>query len=442
MVDITFDNWIRPMRVISIEGNQLTVELEGETDPILVDHIAKRYNKILTESIYIVAGQLFEIHFVPQKMEQMEMNLDAAMNLMNDTLTDNAYSNINPRYTFDTFVVGSNNRFAHSVALSVAESPGGSYNPFYVHGGPGLGKTHLMQAIGNFILTRDPTKKVLYVTSEEFVNEVINAIRNNREDYTAMSRLREKYRSVDVLMIDDIQFIIGKESTQEEFFNTFNALHSVGKQIVISSDRPPKDMETLAKRYTSRFMMGMIADIGLPDYETRMAILQKKAAEDRLLISNEVFDYIATNLQTNVRELEGALNKVLAVQKMQPDITEVTLDIAKKELHDFITPDAPKEITPQLIIEVVAEHYGLTIEQMQSKSRSSSISKPRQIAMYLCKEMTDESLDGVGSFLGGRDHSTIIHGATKISKEYEENEAFRQEVDIVKKKINPGDNFV
>ena len=336
-------------------------------------------------------------------------------------------------FTFDTFVVGSNNRFAQSASLAVAESPGEAYNPLYIYGGPGLGKTHLMHSIGHFILERNPNAKVLYVTSEEFTNEVIESIRSGNA--SAMNKLREKYRTIDVLMVDDVQFIIGKESTQEEFFHTFNALHSAGKQIILTSDKPPKDMETLEDRIRSRFEWGLIADIGTPDYETRMAILRRKVEADDMKLSDEILNYIATNIKSNIRELEGALNKLLAYSNLEK--TDITMEIAMKELQNIITPDKPREITPQLIIEVVSEHFQISLDQMISKNRSNEIARPRQIAMYLCKNMTDIPLDSIGQLLGGRDHSTIINGIKKIADEYESNENTRNLIETIKKKINP-----
>ena len=336
-------------------------------------------------------------------------------------------------FTFDTFVVGSNNRFAQSASLAVAESPGEAYNPLYIYGGPGLGKTHLMHSIGHFILERNPNAKVLYVTSEEFTNEVIESIRSGNA--SAMNKLREKYRTIDVLMVDDVQFIIGKESTQEEFFHTFNALHSAGKQIILTSDKPPKDMETLEDRIRSRFEWGLIADIGTPDYETRMAILRRKVEADDMKLSDEILNYIATNIKSNIRELEGALNKLLAYSNLEK--TDITMEIAMKELQNIITPDKPREITPQLVIEVVTEHFNISLDQMISKNRSNEIARPRQIAMYLCKTMTDIPLDSIGSLLGGRDHSTIIHGIKKIADEYDSNEQTRNLIETIKKKINP-----
>ena len=344
-----------------------------------------------------------------------------------------AKSNLNANYTFDTFVVGGNNRFAHSASLAVAESPGEAYNPLYIYGGPGLGKTHLMHSIGHFILEKNTDAKIIYVTSEEFTNEVIESIRSGNT--SAMNKLREKYRTIDVLMIDDVQFIIGKESTQEEFFHTFNALHSAGKQIILTSDKPPKDMETLEERIRSRFEWGLMADIGIPDYETRMAILRQKSEIDEIQLDDSILDYIASNIKSNIRELEGALNKLLAYSKLEKK--EITMDIAVRELQNIITPDKPREITVQLIIEVISEHFNISVDQLMSNRRSSEIAWPRQIAMFLCKNMTDASLDTIGKALGGRDHSTIIHGVKRISQEYENNPSTRNVIDTVKKKINP-----
>jgi chromosomal replication initiator protein len=292
-----------------------------------------------------------------------------------------------------------------------------------------------MHAIGNFILNENPDMKVLYVTSEDFLNEVIESLRSPNNSTVAMTKFRNKYRTVDVLMIDDIQFIIGKESTQEEFFHTFNALHSAGKQIILTSDKPPKEMKTLEDRIRSRFEWGLMADIGDPDYETRMAIIRNKVVNEKIDLNDEILEYIAENIKSNIREIEGALNKLVAYANLENK--EITIDIAKEELQNIISPNKPKEITPQLIIEVVAEHYNLSIDQMISKNRTSNVSKPRQIAMYLCKEMTDSPLTAIGSLLGGRDHATIIHGANKVSEDIQKDEDLKLQIDSIKKKINP-----
>ncbi len=393
-----------------------------------VNYISKKYELPLRVSITEMTGVEYHLEFI---LEDKAKELKSAQAKKPATIPER--SNLNPSYTFDTFVVGNNNRFAQSASLAVAESPGESYNPLYIYGGPGLGKTHLMHSIGNFILDQNPEMRVLYVTSEEFTNEVIESIRTGNA--TAMTKLREKYRTVDVLMIDDIQFVIGKESTQEEFFHTFNVLHSAGKQIILTSDKPPKEMETLEERIQSRFEWGLMADIGLPDYETRMAILRRKVEADEMELGDDILNYIANHIKSNIRELEGALNKLLAFGNLVK--TEITLDIAIKELQNIITPDKPKEITPQLIIEAVSEHCQISLEQMISKNRSNDIARPRQIAMYLCKTLTNTPLASIGALLGGRDHSTIIHGINKITDEYNSNENTRILIDTIKKKINP-----
>ena len=424
--EVAVNTWIQPLIIQTITDDSITFFMvRGPRGIEFIKH--KYYDIYLSMAIEQVTGKQFKILFTDSnsaapKSEPKKVSVPAEY-----------IGNLNPRYTFDTFVVGNNNRFAHSASLAVAESPGEAYNPLYIYGGPGLGKTHLMHSIGHFILNQNPDAKVIYVTSEEFTNEVIESIRNGNA--SSMTKFRDKYRKVDVLMIDDIQFIIGKESTQEEFFHTFNALQTQGKQIILTSDKPPKEMETLEERIRSRFEWGLMADIGVPDYETRMAILRKKAESDNFDIDDEVLSYIANNIKSNVRELEGALNKLLAYNNLVH--IPITMDIAEKELSNIITPDKPREITPQLIIEVVSEHYHISVDQMISKTRSSDVAKPRQIAMYLCKNMTESPLDTIGSLLGGRDHSTIIHGIKKVTEEYEKNETTRNMIETIKKKINP-----
>ncbi len=426
---ISFDTWLKPLSVCTVKGNKLYILVPSEQHAL--NYISKKYELPLKVTIAEMTGIEYELHFILPEQAKSLRNASAKKQTASSDLSER--SNLSSNYTFDTFVVGSNNRFAQSAALAVAESPGESYNPLYIYGGPGLGKTHLMHSIGNFILDQSPESRVLYVTSEEFTNEVIESIRAGNA--TAMTKLREKYRTVDVLMIDDIQFIIGKESTQEEFFHTFNVLHSAGKQIILTSDKPPKEMETLEERIQSRFEWGLMADIGLPDYETRMAILRRKVESDEMELSDEILNYIANNIKSNIRELEGALNKLLAYGNLVK--TEITMDIARKELQNIITPDKPKEITPQLIIEVVSEHFQISLEQIISKQRSNDIVRPRQIAMYLCKSMTNIPLDTIGTLLGKRDHSTIIHGIRKITEEYNSNENTRILIETIKKKINP-----
>ena len=288
-----------------------------------------------------------------------------------------------------------------------------------------------MHSIGHFILEQNPNAKIIYVTSEQFTNEVIESIRSGNA--AAMTKLREKYRTVDVLMVDDVQFIIGKESTQEEFFHTFNALHAAGKQIVLSSDKPPKEMETLEERIRSRFEWGLIADIQAPDYETRMAILRKNTENSDYKIDDEIIQYIATNIKSNIRELEGAFNKIIAFAKLNK--VNLTMDLAEEALKDVIYPDKPKEVTPQLIINVVAEHFGVKPEDITSKKRNAEFVQPRQVVMYLCRELCDMSLSNIGKLLGKKDHTTVIHGINKINEEMVDNPDFKNRIDTIKKKI-------
>ena len=430
--EMLFKTWLAPLTIVEVTEKDLvlgypTSESMEMDESFLTSHIMKHYGLQLKVAIEEVTGVSYNLKVKLIGSEEKKTEKAPAVSYIN--------SNINEIYTFSNFVVGSNNRFAQQAALAVAETPGELYNPLYIYGGPGLGKTHLLHAIGNYILEENPNTKVLYVTSETFTNEVIESMRTSNVNTKAMTNFREKYRMVDVLMIDDIQFIIGKEQTQEEFFHTFNTLKEAKKQIIITSDQSPKEMKTLEERFRTRFEMGLMADIGLPEYELRMAILQKKAEEKNFKLSDEVINYIATNVKTNIRELEGALNKLLAVSRLTN--TEVTIDIAMKELQNIIDPDKPREITPQTIIEIVCEHFSVTLDQMTGKSRSNDISRPRQIAMYLCKTMTECSLEVIGSFLGGRNHSTIIHGVQKIADEYEIDQDLKSQIDVIKKKIRP-----
>ena len=425
--DLAFKSWIAPLKIDHIENNTLYIPCEEQ---ITASYIAKKYSKPLSVVIEELTGKSYDIIFM--ETEQLKKMRPKTARAMSPTEVIGR-SGLNLNYTFDRFVVGGNNRFAHSAALAVAESPGDTYNPLYIYGGPGLGKTHLMHSIGNFILEQNPDSRVLYVTSEVFTNEVIDSIRSGNAN--AMTKLREKYRTVDVLMIDDVQFIIGKESTQEEFFHTFNELHSAGKQIILTSDKPPKDMETLEERIRSRFEWGLMADIGSPDYETRMAILRKKQEQEGVTLDNEILNYIATNIKSNIRELEGALNKLIAFRRLTGN--EISIDVATHELQNMINPDKPQEITLQLIVEIVCDHFQISMDQILSKSRTNEIAKPRMIAMYLAKTMTGASQDAIGSFLGGRDHSTVIHGIKRVETEIQNNEAMKNQIEVIKKKINP-----
>ena len=431
--DISYHTWVEPLEFHNVVNDVVSIIIPSDQAHAL-NYISSKYKSFFQVTITEMFDHPYDINFILEKDVKAEEPAENEMAVPNQIYGINYEdAHLNPKYKFDTFVVGSNNKFAHSASLAVAESPGEVYNPLYLYGGPGLGKTHLMHSIGHFILEQDPDKKVLYVTSEEFTNEVIESIRSGNA--ASMTKLREKYRNVDVLMVDDVQFIIGKESTQEEFFHTFNALHAAHKQIILSSDKPPKEMETLDERFRSRFEWGLLADIGSPDYETRMAILKKKAERDGFELSDEILNYIAVNIKSNIRELEGALNKLMAYVNLVQ--TEITMEIAQKELQNIISPDKPRIVTPQLIMEVVAEHFGISIEQILSKSRSNDVAKPRQIAMYLCKNMTDASLEAIGKVLGGRDHSTVVHGIKKVAEDVSADEAVAKTVETIKKKINP-----
>ena len=332
-------------------------------------------------------------------------------------------------YTFDTFIVGSSNKFAHAACLAVATNPSHAYNPLFLYGNSGLGKTHLLYAIGNEIKKNDPSKVICYIKGDDFTVELVESLR-----LAKMNEFRQKYRQADILLVDDVQFIGGKESTQEEFFHTFNVLHSAGKQIVLSSDKPPKEMETLEERFRSRFDWGLIADIQPPDYETRMAILRKNAEACNKPVDDEIFKYIATNIKSNIRELEGAFNRIIAKSKIENQ-SEITMELAEDALKDIINPDKPKEITPELIIEVVAEHFGVSPEDITSKKRNSEFVQPRQVVMYLCRKLTDTSYVNIGKLLGKKDHTTIIHGVNKIEDELKNNDELASKVETIKKKI-------
>ncbi len=426
--DISYKTWVKPLNFHSVKDDTVIIMIPSDQAHAL-KYISTKYKSYFQVTISEMMNHTYDISFILESDANNEM-MSSPGSVYNINY-ENAH--LNPKYRFDTFVVGNNNKFAHSASLAVAESPGEAYNPLYLYGGAGLGKTHLMHSIGHFILDQNPDKKVLYVTSEQFTNEVIESIRSGNA--AKMNKVREKYRTVDVLLIDDIQFIIGKESTQEEFFHTFNVLHAAGKQIILSSDKPPKEMETLEERFRSRFEWGLIADIQPPDYETRMAILKKNAENYNKEINEDILDYIATNINSNIRELEGAYNKVIAFSRLNK--VEITLDNVKEALNDIISPNVKRQITPQLIINIVAEHFGITEDDIISKRRNSEFVQPRQICMYLCRKLTDESLQSIGKALGKKDHTTVIHGIEKITEDVKYNEDLKNRIDIIMKKINP-----
>ena len=433
--NISYNTWIAPLTVYEVKDDTVYILVKLRAS---LEHIEEKYLLPFKVCIAEVTGIEYEVAFVTDNQTVIQEKKESVLKRSRaNAIFEKA--NLNPKYTFDPFVVGSNNNFAHAASLAVAESPGEIYNPLFIYGGVGLGKTHLMHSIAHFILENDPSKNVLYVTSETFTNELIDALKAGKTgSELAMTKFREKYRNNDVLLIDDIQFIIGKESTQEEFFHTFNHLHVSGRQIIISSDKPPKDIETLEARLRTRFEWGLIADISSPDYETRMAILRKKEELDGLEkyhIPDDVMDYIAKNIKSNIRELEGSLNKLVALSNLENKPIDIPL--AAEALKDMISPDDNRAVTPELIIDIVSEHFNISIDDLKGKKRNREIVLPRQIVMYLCRQMTDTSLKAIGAFLGGKDHASINHGIKKIEEDIKKDEALNNTVNIIIKKINP-----
>lgn len=435
--DVSYETWISPLVPIKThhdtEKNLVLDVLIPQDENYFKKYVEKRYSQILRVAIAEMTG----IDCLINVLNNSDLHPDSEKKssiINSDKKKVDNYSllmaNLNPKYTFDSFVVGNSNNFAHAASLAVAENPGDpSYNPLFLYGGVGLGKTHLMQAIAHFILEKDPSMKVLYVTSENFTNEIVDAIQKKKTH-----EFREKYRYNDVLLIDDIQFIIGKQSTQEEFFNTFNDMYQNKKQIVISSDRPPKDFENLEDRIKSRFSWGIQADIQAPDYETRLAILGKKEEADGTSIDNEVIKYIAEVIDTNIRELEGALNKIRMMAKLENK--KIDVDFAKEVLKDTLSPNTKKILTPEYILDIVCDHFSTDKLDVVSSKRNKELVYPRQISMYLIKKLTNCSLEYIGNILGGKDHSTILHGINKIEGELKTNEELNHDISVLKKKLS------
>lgn len=407
----SFETWLQSTKISSLENDTLTIVAPND---FARDWLESRYSPLIQDTVFEVVGEKLKIKFITPSSAN-EFNLDTKPVAKNKpTINDEELSQskpiLNPKYVFDTFVIGSGNRFAHAASLAVAEAPAKAYNPLFIYGGVGLGKTHLMHAIGHYVIEHNKNAKVLYISSENFTNEFINSIRDNKT-----VEFRNKYRNIDVLLIDDIQFLAGKEQTQEEFFHTFNALHEANKQIIISSDRPPKEIPTLEDRLRSRFEWGLITDVQPPDLETRIAILRKKAKAENLDIPNDVMIYIANQINTNIRELEGALIRVVAYSSLINK--DMNGELASEALKDIIPSSKPKVITIPNIQRAVAEHYNLKLDDFKAKKRTKSVAFPRQIAMYLVRELTDYSLPKIGEEFGGRDHSTVIHAYDKISNQ-------------------------
>ena len=418
--------WIEPLTIQSVTDDTITFyTTHGARGIEFIQH--KYYDLYLAMAIQQVTEKKYKILFTGV-MQPEQAPVPAHKD--KSPVSNGNMGNLNPRYTFDTFVVGSTNKMAHAVSVAVAESPGSSYNPLFLYGGAGLGKTHLMHSIAHHIINNRKDLRVLYVTSEKFTNELIDSLKHDRN-----KQFRDKYRNIDVLLIDDIQFIIGKESTQEEFFHTFNELHEAKKQIVISSDKHPREISTLEERLRSRFEWGITADIQPPDYETKMAILNKRAELEHLEIDPEVMQYVANNINSNIRELEGALNKICVFSNLEK--RPINLSLAEEALKDMI--ETQKEISPQLIMDLVAEHFNISVADILSKKKNKEIAVPRQICMYLCKTYTDYSFQAIGNLMGKRDHSTVLHGHNKIHEIMTSSKdgSMKTTVDILIKKLNP-----
>ncbi len=422
LTEVSFNTWIKTIEPISIEGNTV---LLGVPNDFTKGILNSRYVTLINNALKQVTSKKYDIQIIiPSEENLQSLKKENQRNNRNALETITTY-NLNPKYTFDTFVIGNSNRFAHAASVAVAEAPAKAYNPLFIYGGVGLGKTHLMHAIGHYILQYNPNARVAYVSSETFTNELINSIRDDRN-----VEFRNRYRNVDVLLVDDIQFIAGKERTQEEFFHTFNALHESNKQIIISSDRPPKEIPTLEDRLRSRFEWGLITDIQPPDLETRIAILRKKAQMENLDVSNDVTTFIAKKIQANIRELEGALIRIVAYSSLTN--SEITVDLASEALKEIFS-SKPKQLTIALIKEVVAKKFGIRLDDLDSKKRTRAIAFPRQVAMYVTRELTDLSLPRIGEEFGGRDHTTVMHAHDKVTNDLNADSTIKGKIeDIIK----------
>jgi chromosomal replication initiator protein len=426
LTEVSFNTWMKS--TVPISCNNDIIKL-GVPNDFTKDILDTRYKDLLINAFQIITSKKYKIDFCILSEEAAELEQKIVAEPKKTVqVSDEMQGTLNPKYKFDSFVIGNSNRFAHAASLAVAESPAKAYNPLFIYGGVGLGKTHLMHAIGHYILQHNHKAKVVYVSSEKFTNELINSIKDDKN-----VEFRNKYRNVDVLLIDDIQFIAGKERTQEEFFHTFNDLHEANKQIILSSDRPPKEIPTLEDRLRSRFEWGLIADIQPPDFETRIAILKKKADVENLNIPNEVMVYIASKIKSNIRELEGALIRIVAYSSLTN--REVSVDLATEALKDIISNKQTKHITIELIQDVVSSYFNLRIEDFKSTRRTRNVAYPRQIAMYLSRKLTDMSLPKIGEEFGGRDHTTVIHAYEKISEGLKSDEALQHTINEITKKI-------
>lgn len=414
---ISYETWIKDLEIQSFDNNNIVLVTSTSYKK---DSIQSRYGDLLTNTFNFITNKDCVVSIVSKE----EMSSTPEQIFPVEASYGNSNPTLNPKYTFDSFVVGNNNRFAHAAALAVAEAPATSYNPLFIYGGVGLGKTHLMHAIGNSILRKNKNSNILYVTSEKFTNQLINSIKDNTS-----AQFRDKYRNIDVLLIDDIQFIAGKERIQEEFFHTFNTLHESGKQIILSSDKPPKDIPLLEDRLKSRFEWGLIADISNPDYETRLAILRKKAQLDNIIVDDEILSNIATRIDSNIRELEGTLNKLIATSSLTN--SPITKEMAERAINDIVAQQE-KVISSEFIQETVAKYFNISAKDLRGSKRSNDIAFPRQIAMYLCRNVAQMSLPQIGKDFGKRDHTTVMHACNKIESDIKENSNTKLIVESVK----------
>jgi chromosomal replication initiator protein len=427
LTEVSFNTWFKVIKPVRIKDNCLVLSVPTD---FIKNILEARYVMLIFNALKEITNHEFEIKLILPDDEYIESSKDADNNRSERSINNQGEgtSMLNPKYTFDTFVIGNSNRFAHAASLAVAEAPANAYNPLFIYGGVGLGKTHLMHAIGHYILRNNPNIRVLYTTSEKFTNDLINAIRDDKN-----VEFRNRYRTTDVLLVDDVQFIAGKEGTQEEFFHTFNSLYEASKQIIISSDRPPKEIPTLEERLRSRFEWGLICDIQPPDLETRIAILRKKAKVENLVVPDEVLVHIANKIESNIRELEGALIRIVAYSSLTN--RDINLDLTQEALKDFFTNSKPKVITVDLIKKVISEYYSIKIDDFKSKKRNRSIAFPRQVAMYLTRELTDLSLPKIGEEFGGRDHTTVMHAHEKISSDLQKDESLKIALKEIKKRL-------
>ena len=413
LIPYVFQTWIAPLELFSVTAESIILVAETFVQR---DTVKQRYYTNIHNLIQHSFGRSYEIEiYTREELNRVQTTVER--------------TTLNQRYSFDNFIVGPSNSFAYAASLAVAEQPSEAYNPLFIYGNVGLGKTHLMNAIGNFITAADPTKNVFLTTSESFTNELIDSIVRKKDT----SELRKRMRNVDVLMVDDIQFLSRTKATQEEFFHTFNDLYNSGKQIIISSDRPPKDIPTIEERLRSRFEWGLIVDIGKPEYETRVAILNKKASEEGIDVPYEVIDHIAFCVESNIRELEGILNRLKAQSQLQG--IPITLELAQDLLSQLFKSNEGKSITPERILEIVSEQYSVSVEDLLSKKRSRDVALPRQIAMYLCRSLTQLSTTNIGQIIGGRDHTTVMHGCEKIEEDMEKDFSFKKKIEELAERI-------